>query len=102
MAWDIIGWGIIACLVLIFIVGPLLRLAARWLLWFGQRGERGTRRVERYDSFVSVWGGPIYRVNNTMGDSLVVSSVANNMGGWHVSRESFDKQIAREKLIRRS
>ncbi len=100
MSWNIIGWGIIACLVFIFIVGPLLRLVSRWLLWLGQRSEREAGLPLRYSRWVGIWGGPIYYVNDMTGSSAVVSTDPNNRGGVYTSLDSWQRLVKDRRLVR--
>lgn len=99
-SWNLIGWGIIVCLVLIFIVGPLLRITARWLLWFGQKAEREAGLPLKYSRWVGVWGGPVYRVNDMNGHSAVISTVANNLGGVYTSADQWSKLVRSRRLVR--
>ncbi|WLJ71152.1 hypothetical protein [Sphingomonas phage Carli] len=100
MSWDIIGWLILGCLALIFVVGPLLRVSARWMLWFGQRAEREAGLPLKYSRWVGVWGGTEYRVNDMTGSSAVISTDPNNMGGVYTSLKTWQDMVQRHRLVR--
>lgn len=103
-SWNIIGWLLLAGFVGLPILGKLLQIAGRAVLWTTQKDDRINPR--KYDRWQSIWGGPVYRVNDVfVGHSpasqrLVVSTDPNNMGGFHESMSSWLKLVHRHKLVR--
>lgn len=95
--WDIIGWGILFVLIGLPILGWLLQRIGRALLWMTQ-GDLRKRGPERYDRWVPLWGGPTYYVN---GDRpIMVSTNANNLGGFYYSDSEWRETVRRHKLVR--
>lgn len=98
--WHIIGWLLLAVFIGWPILAWVIRFTCGWLLWFGQRADR-ERMPKRYDTWRSVWGGPNYRINDVwVNDTLVVSTVANNLGGVHYSYDSWRRLVLQRRLVR--
>lgn len=98
-SWNLIGWGIIACLVLIFVVGPLIRFVARWMLWHAQKAER-EGLPPKYSRWTGVWGGPTHYVNDLTASSAVISTDPNNRGGVYTSLKTWQAMVRNARLIR--